>query len=80
MIETVIGAIGTAILQSSSATTVMAVGFAGSGLLTFPQALGILFGANIGTAITGWLVALLGLPFGSNHRDDNAPQRENSRR
>ena len=53
------GAISTAILQSSSATTVMAVGFAGAGLLTFAQALGIVFGANIGTTATGWLVALL---------------------
>ena len=54
------GAIGTAILQSSSATTVMAVGFAGAGLLTFSQTLGIIFGANLGTTITGWLVAFLG--------------------
>ncbi len=54
------GALGTAILQSSSATTVAAVGFVGAGLLTFPQALGIIFGANIGTTITGWMVALLG--------------------
>lgn len=54
------GAIGTAILQSSSATCVMAVGFAGAGLLSFPQALGIVFGANVGTTVTGWLVALLG--------------------
>ncbi len=55
------GAVSTAILQSSSATTVAAVGFVGAGLLTFPQSLGIIFGANIGTTITGWLVALLGL-------------------
>lgn len=54
------GAISTAILQSSSATTVAAVGFVGAGLLTFPQSLGIIFGANIGTTITGWLVALVG--------------------
>lgn len=54
------GAIATAILQSSSATTVAAVGFVGAGLLTFPAALGIIFGANIGTTITGWLVALIG--------------------
>lgn len=56
----VTGAIATAILQSSSATTVAAVGFVSAGLLTFPQALGIVFGANIGTTVTGWLVALLG--------------------
>ncbi len=54
------GAASTAVIQSSSATTVMAVGFVGAGLLTFPQALGIIFGANIGTTMTGWLVALLG--------------------
>lgn len=54
------GAISTAILQSSSATTVAAVGFVGAGLLTFSQSLGIIFGANIGTTITGWMVALLG--------------------
>ncbi len=54
------GALTTALIQSSSATTVTAVGFVGAGLLTFPQALGIIFGANIGTTITGWLVALLG--------------------
>ncbi len=54
------GAVTTAIIQSSSATTVTAVGFVGAGLLTFPHALGIIFGANIGTTLTGWLVALLG--------------------
>lgn len=54
------GAITTAILQSSSATTVAAVGFVGAGLLAFPEALGIIFGANIGTTVTGWMVALLG--------------------
>lgn len=54
------GAVSTAILQSSSATTVAAVGFVGAGLMAFPEALGIIFGANIGTTITGWLVALLG--------------------
>lgn len=55
------GATTTALLQSSSATTVAAVGFVGAGLMTFPAALGIIFGANIGTTITGWIVALLGL-------------------
>lgn len=55
------GAVSTAILQSSSATTVAAVGFVGAGLLTFPQALGVIFGANFGTTVTGWMVALLGL-------------------
>lgn len=54
------GALTTAVIQSSSATTVTAVGFVAAGLLTFPQALGIIFGANIGTTITGWIVAILG--------------------
>jgi phosphate:Na+ symporter len=54
------GALVTAIVQSSSATTVSAVGFASAGLLSFPSALGIVFGANLGTTITGWMVALLG--------------------
>ncbi|MGR3761542.1 Na/Pi cotransporter family protein [Roseobacteraceae bacterium NS-SX3] len=56
----VTGALTTALIQSSSATTVTAVGFVGAGLLTFPQALGIIFGANIGTTMTGWLVAIAG--------------------
>ena len=54
------GALATAVVQSSSATALMAVGFAGAGLLTFPQALGVVFGANLGTTATGWIVALLG--------------------
>ena len=54
------GAISTAILQSSSATTVAAVGFVAAGLMTFSETLGIIFGANIGTTITGWMVALIG--------------------
>ena len=62
----VTGALATAVVQSSSATTVTAVGFVGAGLLTFAEALGIIFGANIGTTITGWLVALFGftVPLG----------------
>ncbi len=61
------GALSTALVQSSSATTVTAIGFVGAGLLTFTQALGIIFGANIGTTVTGWLVALIGfkLDFGT---------------
>jgi len=54
------GAISTAAVQSSSATTVAAVGFVGAGLMTFSNALGIIFGANIGSTITGWMVVLLG--------------------
>ncbi|HCS24283.1 MAG TPA: Na/Pi cotransporter family protein, partial [Rhodospirillaceae bacterium] len=51
----------TAVIQSSTATTVMTVGFVGAGVMTFPQALGVLYGANIGTTVTGWIVAFLGL-------------------
>jgi phosphate:Na+ symporter len=54
------GTAATAVVQSSSATTVMTIGFVGAGLLTFPQALGVIYGANIGTTVTGWIVALLG--------------------
>ncbi len=56
----VTGTATTAVIQSSSATSVAAIGFVSAGLLTFPQALGIIFGANLGTTITGWLVALVG--------------------
>lgn len=56
----VTGAVTTAVLQSSSATTVAAVGFVGAGILSFTESLGIIFGANIGTTITGWLVVLVG--------------------
>jgi phosphate:Na+ symporter len=54
------GAATTALLQSSSATTVAVVGFVGAGLMSFPQALGVIFGANIGSTATGWLVTLIG--------------------
>ncbi|MCL5777509.1 Na/Pi symporter [Limibaculum sp. FT325] len=57
------GAAVTAVVQSSSATTVMAVGFVGAGLLSFPQALGVIFGANIGTTLKGWIVAIIGFQF-----------------
>ncbi|QKI89316.1 Na/Pi cotransporter family protein [Thiomicrorhabdus xiamenensis] len=57
------GAISTAIVQSSSATTLAAIGFVGAGLMSFSNSLGIIFGANIGTTITGWMVALLGFKF-----------------
>ncbi|MBY0758192.1 MULTISPECIES: Na/Pi cotransporter family protein [Sellimonas] len=53
-----VGAVITAIIQSSSATTVMVVGFVNSGLMTLRQAVWIIMGANIGTTITGQLVAL----------------------
>ncbi|MCG3153655.1 MAG: hypothetical protein DKINENOH_00245 [bacterium] len=55
------GATVTMLVQSSSATTLTTIGFVSAGLLTFPQAVGVLFGANLGTTSTGWIVAVLGL-------------------
>jgi phosphate:Na+ symporter len=55
------GALVTALVQSSSATTVTVIGFVSAGLLTFPQAVGVVFGASLGTTATGWIVAVLGL-------------------
>jgi phosphate:Na+ symporter len=55
------GALVTAMVQSSSATTVTVIGFVSAGLLTFPQAVGVVFGASLGTTGTGWIVAVLGL-------------------
>ena len=51
----------TAVIQSSSATTVMVVGFVNSGTMTLLQAAGVIIGANVGTAVTSWLTALNGL-------------------
>ena len=53
----VAGALVTAVLQSSSATTVMVIGFVSAGLMTLPQAISVIFGANIGTTITAQLMA-----------------------
>ena len=50
----------TSIIQSSSATTVMVVGFVNAALLTLDQAIGVIMGANIGTTVTAWLISLLG--------------------
>lgn len=50
----------TSVIQSSSATTVMTVGFVNAGLLTLAQAVGVIMGANIGTTVTAWMVSLLG--------------------
>ncbi len=57
------GVMITALVQSSSAVTVAAIGFVNAGLLNLSQALWVLFGANVGTTMTGWLVALVGLKF-----------------
>ena len=57
----ILGAAVTAVIQSSSATTVMAIGFVNSGLMELIQAVGIIIGANLGTTITPWLLSLTGL-------------------
>ncbi|MDR1147823.1 MAG: Na/Pi cotransporter family protein [Spirochaetaceae bacterium] len=54
------GFIVTAIIQSSSATTVMVVSFVNAGILTLTQAIGVIMGANIGTTVTAWIVSLIG--------------------
>ena len=51
----------TAVIQSSGATTVMAVGFVNSGLMELHQAISVIMGANVGTTVTGWLLSLSGL-------------------
>ena len=53
-----LGTVVTAIIQSSSATTVMVVGFVNSGMMKVAQAIGIIMGANIGTSVTGWILCL----------------------
>ncbi len=55
------GAVVTAVVQSSSATTLTTIGFVSAGLLSFKQAVGVIFGANLGTTSTSWIVSLLGL-------------------
>ncbi len=57
------GCILTMIIQSSGATTVMLVGFVNAGLVTLEQTVGVIFGANIGTTVTAWIVALIGFDF-----------------
>ena len=54
-----LGALVTAVIQSSSATTVMVVGFVNSGIMKLTQAVGIIMGANIGTTITSWILSPL---------------------
>lgn len=55
------GALVTAMVQSSSATTVTVIGFVSAGLLTFPQAIGVVLGASLGTTGTSWIISGLGL-------------------
>ena len=68
------GVLITALIQSSSATTVMVVSFVNAGLLTLTQSIGVIMGANIGTTVTAWLISALGfkltlrlLPFLYSH-------------
>ena len=56
-----LGAAVTAVIQSSSATTVMVVGFVNSGIMKLSQAIGIIMGANVGTTITSWILSLSGI-------------------
>lgn len=60
-----LGALVTAVIQSSSATTVMVVGFVNSGIMKLTQAVGIIMGANIGTTITSWILSLTGISSGN---------------
>ena len=60
-VAVLLGAGVTAVIQSSSATTVMVVGFVNSGIMKLKQAVGIIMGANIGTTITSWILSLSGL-------------------
>lgn len=61
----VLGALVTAVIQSSSATTVMVVGFVNSGIMKLTQAIGIIMGANVGTTITSWILSLSGIESNS---------------
>ncbi|MCA9035821.1 MAG: Na/Pi cotransporter family protein [Planctomycetaceae bacterium] len=66
-LATGVGTLVTTLIQSSSVTTVMVVGFVNSGVMTLQQAIGVIMGANIGTTITGWIIAIkigkYGLPI-----------------
>ena len=55
------GLVVTGIIQSSSATTVMVVGFVNSGLMTLEQAINVIMGANVGTTVTAWILSLSGV-------------------
>ena len=65
LMAVLLGAGVTAVIQSSSATTVMVVGFVNSGIMKLEQAVGIIMGANVGTTMTSWLLSLTGLEGGS---------------
>lgn len=59
------GLVVTAVIQSSSATTVMVVGFVNSGLMSLRQAINVIMGANVGTTVTAWILSLAGIDSGS---------------
>ena len=61
ILAVLLGLMVTAVIQSSSATTVMVVGFVNSGIMNLSQAVGIIMGANIGTTVTSWLLSLTGI-------------------
>ncbi len=65
LLAVLLGAGVTAVIQSSSATTVMVVGFVNSGIMKLSQAVGIIMGANIGTTITSWILSLTGIDGGN---------------
>jgi len=58
-----VGALVTALVQSSSAVTVATIGFVNAGILSLRHSLGLIFGANVGTTMTGWLVSIVGFGF-----------------
>ena len=60
-----LGTVVTAVIQSSSATTVMVVGFVNSGIMRLSQAAGVIMGANIGTTVTSWILSLTGIESGN---------------
>ena len=65
ILAVLLGTMVTAVIQSSSATTVMVVGFVNSGIMKLSQAVGIIMGANIGTTVTSWLLSLAGIQGGN---------------
>ncbi|MBR4933344.1 MAG: Na/Pi symporter, partial [Clostridia bacterium] len=60
-----LGLIVTLIIQSSSATTVMVVGFVNSGIMTLGQSIGVILGANLGTSVTAWILSLQAIDPGN---------------
>lgn len=61
------GVMVTAVIQSSSATTVMVVSFVNAGLMSLTQSVGVIMGANIGTTVTAWIISILGFQIDISH-------------